>query len=440
MPTEKKLFSAVDALLKQVAQDDLPPPAERKRLRTAAGLTQTQIANALEIRREAVGNWEAGKTEPRSPQRAAYARLLENLAARFPAPDAESDTAPAVPETFPGTSAPPLEAEALAAAPPSEAAAMTGSENTAHRSTSNAAARAAASRPERTAGPSSTSRQPDARKATANAPAGGAEPRFANGPLAVVDVDADSQVLAYCLGGLVLDEPAKSIPSLVDWTLKKAKLGEPLTQRGFGPWARISRPAQDGMHSCGQLCMPSWHALDTRHWEGAEQLPPSELAQLLGTYASWVMTPRGATAVTGLELLTALHPTTRASEPDETGKRHRRHNPGSLGEHPVQPVPCEVPDGLPLLADLPRFLRRTQAEVLTEEAYAWARPLDFLPCQDGEPLPGGWRLGVSPGRVKHKGTQSGLWGEGVREQFNAPELNLARSIETGEATNEDEGE
>lgn len=34
-------------------------------------------------------------------------------------------------------------------------------------------------------------------------------------------------MLAYCVGGLILDVPAKSLPSLVDWTLKEAKLGQP---------------------------------------------------------------------------------------------------------------------------------------------------------------------------------------------------------------------
>ncbi|MYS40172.1 helix-turn-helix domain-containing protein, partial [Streptomyces sp. SID5998] len=105
MSTENELFSAVDALLEQVAQDDLPAPAERKRLREAAGLSQAQIAKALDARREAVGNWETGKTEPRPPKRAAYARLLEGLAARFPAPasDEPADApAPAVPEAFTG--------------------------------------------------------------------------------------------------------------------------------------------------------------------------------------------------------------------------------------------------------------------------------------------------------------------------------------------------
>ncbi|WP_225851254.1 hypothetical protein [Streptomyces sp. HPF1205] len=56
LPTENDLFGAVDALLEQVPSDVLPPPAERRRLREAAGLGQTQIATALGTWREAVGN------------------------------------------------------------------------------------------------------------------------------------------------------------------------------------------------------------------------------------------------------------------------------------------------------------------------------------------------------------------------------------------------
>jgi hypothetical protein len=298
-----------------------------------------------------------------------------------------------------------------------------------------ATAPAAASRPAPAARPSSTSRRPASRKtAPANTPAD-TDPRFVNGPLAVVDVDADGQVLAYCVGGLVLDVPAKSIPALVDWTLKEALLGQPklsgpgkdadplivltqsaleryglpvalseeerlagripeghkvikqlvradwkLTKRGFGPWARIYRPAQGSERNCVQLCIPSWNALDTRHWDGAGQVAPADLARLLGVYASRVMTPRGSTAVTGLELMTAFHPPTRASEPDETGKRHSEHNPGSLGKDAVDCAPCEAPDGHPLLKDLPRFHVRGPGEKLFEEAYDWARPLTDAEC------------------------------------------------------------
>jgi hypothetical protein len=153
-----------------------------------------------------------------------------------------------------------------------------------------------------------------------------------------------------------------------------------LTKRGFGPWARIYRPATGSERACVQLCIPSWHALDSRHWGNAAQLPSAELARVLGVYASRVMTPRGPTAVTGLELMTALHPPTRASEPDADGRRHSEHNPGSLGKDPVDYVPCEAPDGHPLLADMPRFHVRGPAEKLFEEAYDWARPMTDAEC------------------------------------------------------------
>lgn len=153
-----------------------------------------------------------------------------------------------------------------------------------------------------------------------------------------------------------------------------------LTKRGFGPWARIYRPAQGSERNCVQLCIPSWNALDTRHWGEAGQLAPADLARLLAVYASRVMTPRGSTAVTGLELMTAFHPPTRASEPDSNGRRHSERNPGSLGKDPVDCAPCEAPDGHPLLKDLPRFHTRTPAEKLFEEAYDWARPLTDAEC------------------------------------------------------------
>ncbi|MEV0982349.1 helix-turn-helix transcriptional regulator [Streptomyces sp. NPDC049915] len=431
-----ELFDAVDALV--ASRSALPSAEERKRLRTAHGLTLDEVASALKVRRATVSGWESTKkpTEPRGPEREAYARLLKQLAELYPAP--EKPAAP-VPATFTGPSDP-TEDSTLSKDRASEAAAMTATENpqTENPQTSApapVAAPDAATRPARTSRPTSTSRRPSAKKAApAGTSAGGTDPRFENGPLAVVDVE-DGQVLAYCTGGLVLDVPAKSIPALVDWTLREAKLGQPklsgpgkdadpllvlteaaleryglpvtlteeerlagrlpeghkvikqlaraewkLTKRGFGPWARIYRPARGSERACVQLCIPSWHALDTRHWGEAGQLPPAELARVLGVYASRVMTPRGSTAVTGLELMTALHPPTRASEPDADGKRHAEHNPGSLGRDPVDPAPCEAPDGHPVLKGLPRFHVRGPGEKLFEEAYDWARPMTDAEC------------------------------------------------------------
>ncbi|MFH8476586.1 telomere-associated protein Tap [Streptomyces sp. NPDC018000] len=419
-----EMFNAVDALV--ASRSPLPTAEERKRLRTAHGLTLDEVAGALKVRRATVSAWESTKkpTEPRGPEREAYARLLKQLAELYPAP---------VPATFTGASDP-AEAETLSTGPAPEAAVMTATENTRTSPAPVGTAPAAAPRPARTTRPTSTSRRPGAKKAAPAGTPAGIDSRFENGPLAVVDVE-EGKVLAYCTGGLVLDVPAKSLPSLVDWTLKEAKLGQPklsgpgkdadpllvlteaaleryglpatlteeerlagrlpeghkvikqlvraewkLTKRGFGPWARIYRPAIGSERACVQLCIPSWHALDTRHWGEAGQLPPAELARVLGVYASRVMTPRGSTAVTGLELMTALHPPTRASAPDAEGKRHSEHNPGSLGKGPVDCAPCEAPDGHPLLKDLPRFHVRSPGEKLFEEAYDWARPMTDAEC------------------------------------------------------------
>ena len=78
-----ELFDAVDALL--ASRATLPPPAERKRLRAAHGLTIDEVATALQVRRATVSGWESGKTEPRPPERDAYARLLDKLAELYPA-------------------------------------------------------------------------------------------------------------------------------------------------------------------------------------------------------------------------------------------------------------------------------------------------------------------------------------------------------------------
>uniref|UniRef100_UPI0034DECB60 telomere-associated protein Tap n=1 Tax=Streptomyces flavofungini TaxID=68200 RepID=UPI0034DECB60 len=250
----------------------------------------------------------------------------------------------------------------------------------------------------------------------------------------------DGEVSAYCVGGLVLDVPAKSLPALVEWTLREARLGQPrlhrngrdadpvlvltrsalerfglpaalseeerragrlagghkvlkqleraqwqLTQRGFGPWARIFRPAEGARRHCVQLCIPAWNALDVREWDDRDdpKLPtmhPAELARFLGTYATRVMTPRGTTAVTGLELMTALHPPTMAVRDERTGEWRGAPAPGALSavhEH----VPCEVPDGHPLLKGVyARHHQRTPAEMLMEESYDWCRPLTDEEC------------------------------------------------------------
>lgn len=59
-----ELFDTVDALA--ASAPPLPPSAERKRLRAVHGLTLSQVAGALKVRRATVSGRESGKTEPRS--------------------------------------------------------------------------------------------------------------------------------------------------------------------------------------------------------------------------------------------------------------------------------------------------------------------------------------------------------------------------------------
>ncbi|WP_371273090.1 hypothetical protein [Streptomyces sp. MUSC 14] len=128
----------------------------------------------------------------------------------------------------------------------------------------------------------------------------------------MLDADDDGRVSAYCVGGLVLDVPAASLPDLVEWTLTGARLGQPrlhrsgkdadplvvltesacvryglppklsdeerlagripdthkavrqllkadwlLTRRGFGPWAWVYRPAEGSRgHTSTSACRP----------------------------------------------------------------------------------------------------------------------------------------------------------------------------------------
>ncbi|MET9396000.1 helix-turn-helix transcriptional regulator [Kitasatospora sp. NPDC002965] len=76
-----EIFEAVDALLAKARDGgDLPEPAERERLRKAAGLTLVEVAAALDTRRETFAKWESGTAQPRAPRRGAYAFLLAGLA------------------------------------------------------------------------------------------------------------------------------------------------------------------------------------------------------------------------------------------------------------------------------------------------------------------------------------------------------------------------
>ena len=405
MASEEELFASVDALLEEEPQ--LPPPAERARLREAAGITQARLAQALKSTVQTVKNYENGRSEPKSPRLEAYQRLLKGWAAKYPAHGAPAAPAlapavpaaapePVVPETFTGPAV--SEPQSAATAP--------------------VQAPVAPASPERPARPATSSRRSAAKKAAAPA----TDPRFPHGPLAVLDADGS----AYGVDGIVLDCPATTIVELVEWTLRESGLGAPklhrygkdsdplivltaaaaakfglperledrrglrlpedhpvvkqilkakwqLTQRGFGPWPRIYRKAQGRDRQCVQLAILPWDALDSRSWPGVAEMEPADVARVLGVYAQRVMTPRGGTAVTGLELMTALRPPTRPERDAETGNWVSGHNPGSLGTEPMDPAP---PEGQPEHPAV--FHSGWKGGFLHEEAYQWVRSVELL--------------------------------------------------------------
>ncbi|MFE6885864.1 telomere-associated protein Tap [Streptomyces sp. NPDC057702] len=397
MTSEEELFASVDALLEE--EPHLPPPAERARLREAAGITQARLATALKTTTQSVKNWENGRSEPKSPRLEAYQRLLKGWAVKYPAGSAPASSTPApavapqseVPETF---TRPAVPEEPEAAVP------------------------VASERPARAAARPTASRRPTAKRAAAPA----VDPRFPHGPLAVLD-GAGS---AYAVGGVVLDCPATTVVELVEWTLRESGLGAPklhrhgkdadplivlmasaaakfglperledrrglrlsedhpvvkqvlkakwqLTQRGFGPWARIYRKAQGRERQCVQLAILPWDALDSRSWPGVAEMEPADVACVLGVYAQRVITPRGGTAVNGLELMTALRPPTRPVRDEESGNWVSGPNPGSLGTEPMDPAP---PEGQPEHPAIHRI--GWKGGFLHEEAYQWVRPVDLL--------------------------------------------------------------
>ncbi|MFC8719612.1 helix-turn-helix domain-containing protein, partial [Kitasatospora sp. NPDC057198] len=71
----------------------LPEPAERERLRVRYGLGKTETAQALGISTSTLTAWEQGRRDPQGEGRAAYARLLEGIAAQLE-PEAEQEEEP----------------------------------------------------------------------------------------------------------------------------------------------------------------------------------------------------------------------------------------------------------------------------------------------------------------------------------------------------------
>ncbi|MFE5810287.1 telomere-associated protein Tap [Streptomyces sp. NPDC056491] len=267
---------------------------------------------------------------------------------------------------------------------------------------------------------------------------------FPNGPLAVLDLTDDGQVLAHLVDGRTLDCPARSIPTLIKWTLEAGlgqrrlhkwgndadplviltaavtkKMGLPadledrdglrlepghkvikaldkagwtLTKRGFGPWPRIYKPVQDGRRICVQLAIVPWGALgEVSGWGLDDDTAPADIARALGTYADRVIAPRGTMATSGLELMLQLRPATRPvkveTTDEATGEITETYVSGPVEgslTQPRQPAPCEARDEHPVAYALYGNDRPADS-VMREEAWSWHRDLqgpehDFANC------------------------------------------------------------
>ncbi|MFD3782121.1 helix-turn-helix domain-containing protein [Streptomyces sp. NPDC058612] len=110
---------------RETAQNALPAPGERRRLRELWGLTPQQVAVAFGVRAATVRSWESGRSEPTGQRRDAYRRFLQGLAQRAnlgprpAAPPAASLPAAAPPAAAPPAAAPPAVARPAAVLPAS---------------------------------------------------------------------------------------------------------------------------------------------------------------------------------------------------------------------------------------------------------------------------------------------------------------------------------
>ena len=76
---ERKLDALIASKRERV---DLPPPAERRALRKALGLTLQEVAGLVGCSHVAVVHWERGERTPQGANRTRYRELLEALEKR----------------------------------------------------------------------------------------------------------------------------------------------------------------------------------------------------------------------------------------------------------------------------------------------------------------------------------------------------------------------
>jgi DNA-binding transcriptional regulator YiaG len=80
LPDLRAEKEGVAELARRLRGPQLPPPAQRRAIRLAAGATLRDIAEALQVNAMTISRWERGITEPWPRHHATYLCLLVALA------------------------------------------------------------------------------------------------------------------------------------------------------------------------------------------------------------------------------------------------------------------------------------------------------------------------------------------------------------------------
>ncbi|MFG2162872.1 telomere-associated protein Tap [Streptomyces olivaceus] len=371
---EAELVARVDRLLADLSQPrtPLPPPEERVRLREAAALSTAQIAGTLRCHSDDIAQWEAGTQEPLAARRAAYAHLLNGLAAlpplqphdepppqhALPAAPAGQAEQPALFSTTPSPAqAPPSSLLSQPAAIPAGPLAVIDHTDTLIAHFTNG-----------TRLPLNTSDLVNLLRWTLDS-------GLSREPLSPYDQPGDPLLVLTAAASTALglpteldDRAALRLPATHPVLVHLAQAGFKLTHRGFGPWPRAYLPPVNKQRRSVQLAIMAWGALSEDGWH-LPPLRPADLAHVLGLYTERLLTPRGSTAVCGQELMTALRPPTKPVRDPSSGTRISGPNPGALHQA-LEPAPPEAPDAHPLAEGRP------PEHAMQEEAWDWSRQPD----------------------------------------------------------------
>lgn len=102
-------------------------------------------------------------------------------------------------------------------------------------------------------------------------------------------------------------------------------------------------------------------------------MEPADIARVPGIHAKRVITLRGSTAVSGLEMITALRPPTRAVRDEASRNWVAGHNPGFAGHTADGPGAAGGHPRAPVVVD-----SGWNGGFLNEEAYQWVRDVSLL--------------------------------------------------------------